>query len=333
MKLNLSVIAVASFFAACPAVSDAATVTFRNGKIAYSEKTPWGDIDIAFANCMANNLYTFSSVSIDGKEVNHTESDNIGPFLIDQKGWSGGNHVNDGRLSAHTRNVKVKVDGKELTGDCTVDGKILTVEVDNILLHPTDDSDLANEHVVYTVSGNSIDVRTSHEFLCAPETIERYYGMQSMFMNEFETLTPGGQFATWTTYPVTSTGNEIQFTKASAPKFSTFIEHSKNGYQAAHMTRDGLGDHHMVRDDDIIFIGNSWSKTYHKIIGMQPVKAGDRFNWHGIYSWFREPVADNCRNAADGLTFEYGAYIDGKPCIFHINSDGSLKVKKFKKSK
>lgn len=330
MKPAHVIIAAAALSFGVPAASHAATVTYNDGKISYAEKTPWGDIDIAFANCMANNLYTFSSVSIDGIEVNHTESDNIGPFLIDRKGWSGGNHLNGERLSVHTRSVRVSLDGKELKNDCSVKGKILTVEVDNILLHPSDDSELANEHVIYTVSGNSIDVKASHEFLCAPETIERYYGMQSMFVNEYETLTPGGKFSTWTTYPVTSTGNEIQFTKAEAPQFSTFIEHSKNGYQASHMTRDGLGDRHMVGDDDIIFIGNSWSKTYHKIIGMQPVRSGDRFNWHGIYSWFREPITDNCRNASGDGIFEYGAYVDGRPRIFHLNPDGSLTVKPFK---
>lgn len=327
MKVNTKLIAAMLLLGASAAAS-AATITYKDGNISYAEKSPWGDIGIDFAHCMANKLYTFSSVSIDGVEVNHTESDNIGPFLIDQKGWSGGNHVNDDRLSAHTTDVKVYVDGRQLTGDCTVEGKVLTVEVANQLLHPKDDSDLALENVVYTVSGNTIDVKVSHEFQCAPEMIERYYGMQSMFVNEYETLTPGGAFNVWTTYPITSTGNEIQFTKASAPGFSTFIEHSKNGYQATHMTADGLGDRHMVRDDDIIFIGNSWSKTYHKIIGMQPVKAGDRFNWHGIYSWFREPITDNCRTANGDHTFEYGAYIDGAPVVMAFDTDGKLSVEK-----
>ena len=90
MKPAHVIIAAAALSFGVPAASHAATVTYNDGKISYAEKTPWGDIDIAFANCMANNLYTFSSVSIDGIEVNHTESDNIGPLLIDRKGWSGG---------------------------------------------------------------------------------------------------------------------------------------------------------------------------------------------------------------------------------------------------
>lgn len=306
--------------------SNAATVVFKNGNLTFSETTDWGNIEIDFAHCMANHLYTFSSVRLDGVEVNHTESDNIGPFLIDQKGWSGGNHINGDRLSAETETVEVFVDGNKLTADTTICGTILTVEVSNRLRHPLDDSPLDIEHIVYNVSGNSIEVLASHQFLNAThETIERYYGMQSMFVNETETLAPGSIYGIWTSYPVTNTGNEIQFTKKSAPFFSTFIEHSSNGYQAAHMTRDGLGDRHMVRDDDIIFIGNSWSKTYHKIIGMQPVKAGDRFSWHGIYSWFNRPVDDKCRPGDEACpTFDYIAYISGSPFLFHIHPDGSL---------
>ncbi len=326
MKRKISQIALATAFLAAPFCADAAKIEYRDGNIAYTEKTPWGLINIDFAHCMANKLYTFSSVSIDGVEVNHTESDNIGPFLIDQKGWSGGNHVNDDRLSAHTKSVEVYVDGQRLSGDCSVNGKVLTVEVVNQLLHPLDDSDLAVERVVYNVSGNSIDVKASHEFQCKqPEMIERYYGMQSMFVNEYELLTPGGQFSSWTRFPVTSTGNEQQFTKASAPSFTTFIEHSNGGYQAAYMTPEGLGDHHFVGDNDIIFIGNSWSKSYHKIIGMHPIKKGDRINWHGIYSWFNKPIFDGSSNPdKSARTFDYGAYIEGQPYVFHLNPDGSM---------
>lgn len=324
MKRNIFLLLLALL--AAPVVCSAATVSFKGGNITFAESTPWGDIEIDFANCMANNLYTFSSVRLDGAEVNHTESDNIGPFLIDQKGWSGGNHLNGDRLSAATESVSVSVDGVKLDADTVLNGKVLTVEVVNRLRHPIDDSPLDIERIVYNVSGNSIEVFASHEFLNAqPEMIERYYGMQSMFMNETETLAPGSKFAIWTTYPVTSTGNEIQFTKASAPAFSTFVEHSANGYQAAHMTRDALGDRSWVRDDDIVFIGNSWSKTYHKLIGMHPVKAGDRFGWHGIYSWFREPVSDRSRKGdEDCPTFDYGAYIAGEPFVFHLHPDGSM---------
>lgn len=326
---HLKIFAMAAALFTAPFAVVAADITSRGGDVSFSEKTPWGDIDISFARCMANKLYTFSSVSIDGTEVNHTESDNIGPFLVDGKGWSGGNHLNGDRLSAHTLDVQLFVDGKPLADNDTVKGEVLTVEVTNQLLNPADDSDFAIERAVYNVSGNSIDVTVSHEFQCDNEMIERYYGMQSMFVNEFETLTPGGAFSVWTSYPVTSTGNEIQFTKATAPTFSTFVEHSANGYQATHMTRDGIGDRRFIRDDDIVFIGNSWSKSYHKVLGMHPVSKGDRISWHGIYSWFREPITDNCRDAADKLTFEYGAYLNGQPKRFLLNPDGNLTVTNF----
>lgn len=317
----------ALFFAALLTsfVGNAAIISVKDGDVAFSEKTLGGDIDITFNKCMANNLYTFSSVAIDGTVVNRTESDNIGPFLVDQRGWTGGNHTNGDRLSAFTRSVDIYVDGVKIDTDTVVRGDILTVEVVNQLLEPVDDSDFAVERAIYNVSGNTIDVALSHEFQCEQAMIERYYGMQSMFIDEFETLTPGGAFDTWTTYPVTSTGNEIQFTKASAPQFSTFIEHSKGGYQATSLTREGLGDYHLVGDEDIIFIGNSWSKTYHKIIGMQPVGKGDRISWHGYYSWFREPVADNSRIAEEPVkTFDYIAYIAGEPYLFHLSPDGTL---------
>lgn len=309
-----------------PLAGSAATVTLKNGDISYTESTPWGDIAIDFARCMANKLYTFSSVSLDGKELNHTDSDNIGPFLIDKKGWAGGNHTNDGRLSAETVDVSISVDGNILACDTTVTGKVLTVEVVNNLRHPVDDSPLDIERMVYIVSGNSIEVFASHRFLNdEPETIERYYGMQSMFIKETETLAPGTQFGIWTSYPVTNTGNEIKVVKSTAPAFSTFVEHSANGYQASHMTRDGIGDRSWVADDDIVFIGNSWSKSYHKTIGMHPVKAGDSFGWHGIYTWFREPVSDRSRRGDEACpTFDYGAYIAGEPYIFHLAPDGSM---------
>ena len=116
MKPAHVIIAAAALSFGVPAASHAATVTYNDGKISYAEKTPWGDIDIAFANCMANNLYTFSSVSIDGIEVNHTESDNIGPFAVNGY-WMGGNHndVTTKKPTANTVSFKIKVDEEPVT--------------------------------------------------------------------------------------------------------------------------------------------------------------------------------------------------------------------------
>lgn len=316
---------IAIIVAAVANTAIAATINYDSDKLTYSEKTPWCDIEIDFRRCMANDLFTFSSVRIDGHEINHTESDNIGPFLIDQKGWTGGNHINDNRRSAYTENVEVTVDGKYLFPGETAKGKVLTVEVINRLLHPSDDTYLATERMIYNVSGNSIEVYAHHTFVNEkPEMIERYYGMQSMSVGETEVLTPGGKFNRWAHVSGKNTGEELQFTKAEAPFFNTFIEHSPHGYQAAHMTTDGLGDHHMVRDDDIIFIGNSWTKAYHKIIGMQPVKKGDRFGWHGIYSWFNKPLNDTCPDSSLFPSFDYVGYVAGKPVLFHFAPSGKL---------
>lgn len=316
---------------AVSAVGNAATVSVNGGNIFYSEKTPAGDIEIDFRRCMANDLYTFSSVRVNGKELNHTESDNIGPFLVSNKGWSGGNHLNGERRSAETRSVTIFADGKELPADTIIQCKVLTVDVVNQLFHPCDDKDFAVEHIVYNVSGNSIDVRAEHDFQYPePQLLDRYYGMQSMFVNEYEILTPGGSFNTWTRFNKTNTGNELEFTKSQAPDFCTFIEHSDGGYQATHMTRDGLGDRSWIGPDDTIFIGNSWTKCYHKVIAWKPVKKGDHTSWHGIYSWFDSPVADNSQTADSAApTFDYIAYVDGSPYLFHIHPDGTLSKIRF----
>lgn len=303
--------------------ASAADVTVCNGNVTFAQPTPWGDIAITFEKCMANELYTFRSVSVDGRELNHTESDNIGPFGIQGKGWSGGNHLNGGRRSAFTETVDIFVDGHRVTADTVMAGTVLTVEVVNRLLNPADDTDFALERMVYSVSGNTIDVEASHEFLCdSEETVERYYGMQSMFVGEHETLTPGGKYAQWTSYPQTNTGNELQFTKASAPGFTTFVEHSDRGYQASHLTREGIGDRRFVADGDVVFIGNSWTKSYHKTMGMHTVKKGDRTCWHGLYSWFDAPVGDH---TAAGGSFDYGAYIAGQPYLFSVEPTGELR--------
>ncbi len=308
------------------AISDAATVKLSGENLTYAENTPCGNIEIDFKRCMANELYTFSSVRLNGKELNHTESDNIGPFGVDGRGWSGGNHLNDGRRSAYTEKVTILLDNEILDSDTIANGDVLSVFVVNRLLDPADDTPFATEKVGYVVSGNSIDVSVSHDFVnTTPVVIERYYGMQSMFMNEKEILTPGGKYRTWTTFTPANTGQELQFTKAEAPDFCTFIEHSDNGYQAAYMTREGIGDRHFIRDDDIVFIGNSWTKNYHKVLGLNPVKYGDSINWRGIYSWFDAPLSDRCRQGDEACpTFDYIAYIAGTPYVFHLNPDGTM---------
>lgn len=297
-----------------------ATVEVKDGRLAYRTTTPWsGAIDILFDRCMANDLYTFSDVTVGGTVVNHTDSDNIGPFGLAAGGWSGGNHLNNGLRSARTESVKAYADGLPL--DMERDGKftcdVLTVKVANTLLMPADTVPFATELVTYTVRGNSIDVVCRHWFLCPePVVVDRYYGMQSMFRDENEILTPGGEYSEWT--PVEKVD---RFKKGPFPNFDTFIEHSPAGYQAAWLDPAiGIGARDMLDDDDWAFIGNSYTKSYHKTIGNRTVRNGDYNEWHGVYTWFIEPVADT-----PGY-FAYAGSESGNPALFFIGSDGRTVV-------
>lgn len=303
----------------------AATVTVLRGSVIFSESLPSGEnIRIEFASCMANKLYTFKSVSVNGTPVNTTTSDNIGPFMLADGSWTGGNHLNNDVRSARTNAVRVYVDGQEVSRDKQAsykDCSVLDIEVDNILLIPgKEDKEFAEEKMSYRVAGNSIDVTAHHTYKNeSPITVSRYYGMQSMMQGETEILTPGGAYSRWT--PIAGVD---RFNKASAPNFCTFIEHSPECYQAAYMATEGLGDRHLIDDNDWVFIGNSYSKSYHKTIGDKQVKAGDETMWHGVYTWFVEPVLDGCRDEAGSGEFEYAGYLGGKPVIFHLNSDGTM---------
>lgn len=308
----------------------AATVRTLNGSVSYTDPgtEASGAIIISFKRCMANNLFTFSSITVDGTEVNHTDSDNIGPFLI-PSGWVGGNHTNMSNgtevRSARTESVEVSLDGRalDITKRTNSTGDVLTVKVVNLLLMPASDTrPFARETITYTVAGNSIEVYAQHEFLEAtPQKVDRYYGMQSMFIGETEILTPGGTYATWT--PLDQVN---RFTKASAPGFCTFIEHSPAAYQAAWMDSSyDLGSRKCVPDDDVVFIGNSSTKCYHKIMGSHTVRQGDVTRWHGIYSWFKTPETDTCRGTAPG-TFAYRGYAGGQPALFSLDAQGHMTV-------
>lgn len=306
-------------------MSAATVVTNGDGRLSYFENAP--DcclIQIDFAPCMANALFTFSDVWLNGKNLNHTDSDNIGPFGIAGKGWSGGNHLNGDIRSARTDSVRVFLDGAplDLCKPSVAQGGTLTVEVFNTLLQPFDTAAVfADEHYRYNVSGNSIEVFGNHTFRNAePLVIDRYYGMQSMFIGEAETLTPGGKYTQWT--PIAEVS---EFTKASAPRFTLFVEHSPYGYQASWIDPAyGLGDRAMVDPSDVVFIGNSWSKAYHKTIGSRTVSNGDRTQWHGVYSWFDSPIADNARGG-DG-SFSYPASLPGQPVAFSAAADGTVSI-------
>lgn len=299
----------------------AASVHTAGGTVSFADSVPMaGKIEITFAPCMANELFTFSEVKLNGTVVNRTVSDNIGPFGLAGGGWSGGNHLNSNMRSARTENVRVFADGRQLDIDAETMASCdsMVVEVTNTLLMPADTAIFATEHIRYTVCGNSIEVDARHTFHnAATVTVDRYYGMQSMFIDETEMLTPGGAYGRWT--PIAEVN---RFTKASAPHFTTFVEHSPAGYQAAWLNpATGIGDRHLVEAGDVVFIGNSWTKSYHKTIGGKPLKAGDTTHWHGVYSWFETPFADNCRQEPG--TFAYIGRLGSRPALFTVNPDGT----------
>ncbi len=324
---------MAALLAMSAASASAAEVSLTRGNLTYTESFEEGDITITFAKCMYNNLYTFKNVNLNGKDLNTTSSDNIGPFLVGGM-WTGGNHaypsngVANAQKTANTISYKIWADDQEISGSAKTECKVLTVEVVNELLYFAQGNPVkfATETMRYRVSGNSIEVWGNHKYEYDKAlNVDRYYGMQSMFNGETELLTPGGKMKYWTSFTPGGDANRLEFTKVSAPNFCTFIEHNANGYQASYMTRDGIGDRSMVSAGDIVFTGNNWNKSYHKLIGGRNVKKGDETSWHGIYSWFDAPLIDECRDSSvENPTFAYLAYIDGKPFEMHLDASGKM---------
>ena len=291
------------------------------------------DILYWFKKCMFNELFTFYRVgTIDNNMpapvtlpdasptslLNLAYSDNIGPFNITGYGWCGGNHPYLDEVTRTARNVgyHIYVDGKEIKEDMSALTKEIKITVTNEIMNPSkaDTSSgktllndvLCIETVSYSVYRNNIQVSVSHEFQNeSPVTVQMYYGMQSMFEKETHTLTAGGKYTDWTVQKEVST-----FTKKEYPSFRRFIEKSVHAYQSSYLFADGLGNHEEIADDDIIFIGNSSNKTYHKIIANKEHKKGDVIHWSGVYTWFKSPVSDD-----DGLLC-YEGIIDNQKVLF-----------------
>ena len=291
------------------------------------------DILYWFKKCMFNELFTFYRVGTIANSMpapttlpdtspasvlNLAYSDNIGPFNITGYGWCGGNHPYLDEVTRTARNVgyHIYVDGKEIKEDMSALTKEIKITVTNEIMNPSkaDTSSgktllndvLCIETVSYSVYRNNIQVSVSHEFQNeSPVTVQMYYGMQSMFEKETHTLTAGGKYTDWTVQKEVST-----FTKKEYPSFRRFIEKSANVYQSSYLFADGLGNHEEIADDDIIFIGNSSNKTYHKIIANKEHKKGDVIHWSGVYTWFKSPVSDD-----DGLLC-YEGIIDNQKVLF-----------------
>lgn len=325
--MNLRYTLLSFLLIASCAIANAGKVVYSyDSTLSFTEDTDCGKIEITFKRCMANNLYTFYTVKLNGQEVNSASvSDNIGPFCIYGGTWIGGNHDFNGTPNANTVDVSVSIDGSKIANAGTYTGNVIDIKVHNEIFY-SDKNKFCDEYMSYRVSGNTIEVWGKHNYTYpSPITIAIYYGMQSMFINDFEVLTPGGKYNRWNQYVVINSGNEQRFNKGPYPNFCTFIEHSARGYQASYLTKDGIGDHSMVNDNDYAFIGNSWSKSYHKLIGNRTVKNGDETNWHGLYTWFNEPVTDTFRDTSvSEPIFEYTAYINGKKTTMHLDAQGKM---------
>ncbi|MDE5785148.1 MAG: hypothetical protein K2H98_01310 [Duncaniella sp.] len=294
------------------------------GVLSFTESTPWGDMTAVFTYCLANNLFTFSTVNLDGVRANSGQwSDNIGPFLADSK-WIGANHLDSaGNPTAVSVSVEIAVDENyiDASADLTAECKILTIKVKN-LIALTKTEPFAWEYVTYTVAGNSIEVEVEHEYIChRPVSVASYYGMQSMFVGEKEMLLPGSGLGNW--FPVNGSAN-VSFTKKDAPDANLFIESNGVAMQATYLLREGLGEHTCISDKDNIFIHSDNDKSYHSLMRYHNVEPGETTRWHGIYSWFRSPVKDTFVSHDEEPYVVYGAYIAGAPYLVTAFDDGRI---------
>ncbi len=90
------------------------------------------------------------------------------------------------------------------------------------------------------------------------------------FKDEECTFTPEGEYIGWIPQAQVD-----RFTKTNYPNFHRFIEKSSTAYQSAHMFNEGLGTRGEVDASDVVFIGNSYGKSYHKVIGSKSRSKGD----------------------------------------------------------
>jgi hypothetical protein len=304
-----------------------------------------------FKKCMANELFTFYKVgyrtverllpSVEGINsdsniifFNITSSDNIGPFKMSNGGWTGGNHTYNGSIkTAKTESYSVFVDGKTLNEDAFGIGNNVCIHVTNIIYDPAIASVssggilstvLCTESIVYTIVKNNIEVVVSHRFSSSTtNTIETYYGMQSMFVSENYLITPNGKYNDW----ISAVNLKGSFTKRQYPSFNRFIEKNStfNTFQSTYIQpRYELGKHEEILDDEPIFIRNN-EKGYHFIIGSNTLLplAGKVIKWKGTYTFFNTAIIDN-----SGV-FAYRGTIDGLDALFintKKNFNGSIPI-------
>ena len=274
------------------------------------------DIVYWFKRCMFNELYTFYRVGIvrntasepirdPSRTRNRTEPGfqrqyrpvrRFGVRLVrgepQLQGGAEGPHGLQRTVSS------VRANDRPVTGDVTLLADSVTVDVVNVILDPSrplEDGELRDplcrETVHYRIEGRNIEVSASHLFgNTAPVTIETYYGMQSMFANETQTFTSGAE--------PTPTGPCSPACRSSSRGIIPSSGGSSSGtlrpIKSSFLLPGGLGDHGMLGDGDIVFIGNSSAKSYHKLISRERFENGDRIAWRGVYTWFAATSGGRC---------------------------------------
>lgn len=310
-----------------------------------------GETDVLywFKRCMFNNIFTFYRVgmlhndnilpvsdpdSAPDKVLNLSVSDNIGPFDIEKGGWCGGNHsyIDGVTRTAVTESVAVFADGKKVERDTLAYADNVRIEVKNYIFNPVSadtvggitvfSDTLCMESVEYDVCKNNIRVEVSHEYTnTIPVRIARYYGMQSMFCGELAVLTPGGEYSRWTDIDRVS-----RFKKKRHGNFRRFIEKNNYACQSAYLFGYGLGSHTELTGNDVVFIGNSSGKCYHKLISGKSREKGCADSWTGVYTWFRKPLFEDkhfyiYEGAFEGHTALYVSCNDTSSCVVELPPD------------
>jgi len=321
-----------------PALSDIQYVKMKEGDIyigaRYSESQ---DILIWFKKCMYNELMTFYRVGLAKNEaekpsenpdrevtvnLNTTTSDNIGPVLIEGSSWIGGNHsyLEQGEIkTASNISYMFYADGKLLKDGDEMEAKKVEVKVKNVLYDPLQptlddggkaislDVELIEENVLYTIEKGNIHVEASHTYKNTEKRIvERYYGMQSMFTDETEIMTPAGKYSDFEKAP-----SEAVLYKSQAPAFTRFIEKNavNNTYQSTYLLPYyGLGTHDRIGNDDRIYI-RAYGKSYHNLIASRSMTRGETVKWSGLYTWF-SPYQN------DDMILIYTGFMNSKAYVF-----------------
>src|SRR5699024_3422428 len=120
-----------------------------------------------------------------------------------------------------------------------------------------------------------------------PVIITKYYGMQSMFKDENQLLTPLGKYPFWTNIHQTN-----RFKKQDFPRCNRFIEKADLYFQSSFLLHRGLGTHDELPDHDVIFTGTSGTACYHKRIGNALRAIGDLDSWSGVYTGIATALLD-----------------------------------------